>query len=207
MTAASDTTAGLLSSLTASIISRPQIYTALISKIVTYDRQGKFSSPVPSLDETNQLPYFNACVKETIRLFPPTPIILPRYVPQGGLHLGNTYLPKHTMIAANPWITNHDKGVFGVGAESFQPARWLESAERTKEMDKYNITFGYGSRKCIGKNLALMEAQKFCLQAHLVLYSRTVYYVEYFGTNGITSGVAFQGLPDTVSEAGETVDL
>ena len=40
------------------------------------------------------MPYFTACVKETLRMFPPTPIILPRYVRKGGLSLNNTWIPE-----------------------------------------------------------------------------------------------------------------
>lgn len=164
MIAASDTTAGLVSPLIASIIERPCVFERLVLEIDDFERQGKLSSPVASFDETNNMPYFTACVKETLRMFPPTPIILPRYVCKGGLRLNNTWIPEDTEIAANPWITNRDQGIFGLDSDTFRPDRWLESAEKTKEMEKYHFTFGYGSRECIGKNLALLEAQKVCLQ-------------------------------------------
>jgi cytochrome P450 len=38
-------------------------------------------------------------------------------------------------------------------------------------MDKYISPFGYGSRECIGKNLALLEAQKLCLQVKIFLHN------------------------------------
>lgn len=59
------------------------------------------------------MPYFTASVKETLRIFPPTPIILPRYVCKGGLNLNNTWIPENTEIAANPWLANRDQGIFG----------------------------------------------------------------------------------------------
>ena len=54
-----------------------------------------------------------------------------------------------------------DKTVFGEDAEEFNPERWLESEERTREMEKYLITFGAGSRTCVGKNISLMVAPNF----------------------------------------------
>ena len=164
MIAASDTTGGLVSPLIASVIERPCVLRRLNLEIYEFEKQGKLSSPVASFDETNDMPYFTACVKETLRMFPPTPIILPRYVCKGGLSLSGVFIPEDTEIAANPWITNRDQNIFGIDSDQFRPDRWLEIAGRTKEMEKYNFTFGYGSRECIGKNLALLEAQKLCLQ-------------------------------------------
>ncbi|MCJ1264973.1 hypothetical protein MMC22_004848 [Lobaria immixta] len=166
MIAASDTTAGLVSPLIASVIERPKVYEKLMLEIDRFEREERISRPVASFDETNEMAYFMSCVKETLRLFPPTPIILPRFVCQGGLNLGeHMHIPEGTEIAANPWVTNRDPTVFGRDANKFRPERWLEVNElQFKEMEKLIFTFGHGSRECIGKNLALLEAQKLCLQ-------------------------------------------
>lgn len=166
MIAASDTTAGLVSPLIASVIERPKVYEKVMLEIDRFEREERISRPVASFDETNEMAYFMSCVKETLRLFPPTPIILPRFVCQGGLNLGeHMHIPEGTEIAANPWVTNRDPTVFGRDADKFRPERWLEVNElQLKEMEKLIFTFGHGSRECIGKNLALLEAQKLCLQ-------------------------------------------
>ena len=138
-------------------------------EITDYENAGKLSQPVSLYDETNGMPYFKACVNETIRLFPSTPIILPRLVCKGGLTIGKEYLPEGTEIGANPWLTNRSQEIFGDDASTFRPERWLESDAKSKEMEKYNFTFGYGARACIGKNLAQFEAQKLCLQVSCCL--------------------------------------
>jgi cytochrome P450 len=43
-------------------------------------------------------------------------------------------------------------------ADEFRPERWLEGD--TKDMEACFASFGFGSRTCIGKNLALMEINK-----------------------------------------------
>ena len=164
MIAASDTTAGLVSPLMGSVIERPSIYARLTLEISEFDNAGKLSWPVPSYDETNEMPYFKACINETLRLFPPTPIILPRVVCKGGLNFGDIYLPEGTEVGANPWLTNRNKDIFGDDACCFRPERWLESEKKTKEMERYILTFGHGGRACVGKYLAQFEAQKLCLQ-------------------------------------------
>lgn len=164
MIAASDTTAGLVSPMISSIISCPKIYAKVRLEIAVFEDAGRLSRPVALYDETNEMPYFGACVNETLRLFPPTPIILPRVVCRGGLTLGNIFLPEGTEIGANPWLINRNQKMFGHDADTFRPERWLEVEERTKRMERCMFTFGYGGRACIGKNLAKFEAQKLCLQ-------------------------------------------
>lgn len=167
MIAASDTTAGLVSPMISSITEQPRVYAKLMAELSEAENVGKLTRPVVLYDETNEMPYFRACVHETLRLFPPTPIILPRVICKGGLALEDIFLPEGTEIGANPWITNRNRDVFGEDAEIFRPERWLEDEEKTKSMEKYIFTFGYGGRACIGKNLAQFEAQKLCLQVSI----------------------------------------
>ena len=69
-------------------------------------------------------------------------------------------MPAGCEIGANPWVANRDKGVFGDDANVFWPERWLEDAEREREMEKYFFSWGYGTRGCLGKNDARMESYK-----------------------------------------------
>jgi len=59
-------------------------------------------------------------------------------------------------VGMNAHVVHRDKGVFGEDADLFRPERWLESEARNKEMEKYLLTFGAGSRTCVGKNISLM---------------------------------------------------
>ncbi|MCJ1398167.1 hypothetical protein MMC11_001364 [Xylographa trunciseda] len=111
------------------------------------------------------MPYFMACIRETLRVSPPTPVILPLYVSEMGLVINDIWIPQKTEIAANPYIIHRSKQIFGVDADVFRPERWLEGSEiDIRLMDKYDLAWGYGSRKCMGKNLSLFESQKLCLQ-------------------------------------------
>ncbi len=162
--AGQDTTAALISSLIVRIVSTPIVHLNVISEIDTFEGQRKLSSPVALYEEIQFMPYFKACVREALRIDPPTPVILPRYVSTGGMAINGVRVPEGTELAANPHIIHRNKEVFGNDVETYRPDRWLQQPDQLRLMDKYDFAWGYGSRRCIGKNLALLEAQKFCVQ-------------------------------------------
>lgn len=166
--AGQDTTAALTSSLILHVLQSPNAYSKLLAEIETFEQQKKLSQPVISYDETTQMPFFMACVRETLRIAPPTPITLPRYVSKGGMVINGIWVPEKTEIAANPYVVHRNEEVFGADADIFRPERWLERPEKLPLMNKYDFSWGYGNRKCIGKNLALFGMQKFCLQVFRV---------------------------------------
>lgn len=64
------------------------------------------------------------------------------------------------MVGINSAALNLRADVYGADVESFNPERWTRAAgesdegfkERKGRMDRAMVTFGYGSRGCIGKN-------------------------------------------------------
>lgn len=111
---------------------------------------GALSSPV-QYSQAMVLPYLNAVVKEAIRLFPAFSVSQPRYAPAHGIELCGKFIPSGYTVGLNPAIIQHDAGVFGDDAHEFNPERWLESAERTRSMDKAILGWGAGTRTCVGR--------------------------------------------------------
>ncbi|KAJ5698795.1 Cytochrome P450 E-class group I [Penicillium macrosclerotiorum] len=164
MVAASDTTAAFFCGFVRYVLQTPDVYEKLMTEIDDYDRRGLLTHPVPLYDEIKDMPYFSACYKETMRYQPSTPMIIPRYVSEGGMTLHNQFIPAGTEIGANPYVVHRNRRVFGDDAHDFRPERWLEDAERTTLMDKCILTWGYGTRVCLGKNIALLETYKLLIQ-------------------------------------------
>nr|RBQ85432.1 hypothetical protein FVER53263_14002 [Fusarium verticillioides] len=120
----------------------------------------------PLADQTTDL---EACVREAMRMHPGVCMLLERYVPESGLKLPDgSFVPQGTAVGINPYVAGRNKGVFGDDADSYRPERWLQNEGETEEeynkrIRLYNaadLTFGSGSRVCIGRHLAQLELYK-----------------------------------------------
>ena len=87
--------------------------------------------------------------------------LLERVVPEGGARLGDFSLPEGTVVGMNPWVAARDQSTYGPDAYSFRPERWLEAdAERLKVMERNFLSFGAGTRTCLGRNISMLEMSK-----------------------------------------------
>lgn len=107
-----------------------------------------------------QMPYLNAVLTETLRLFPQTGFGLPRTVPVGGVEICGYHFPEGSVVSLNAWAMHYDPDNFE-DPEQFKPERWLVEDQETKErMNQCYFPFGLGSRTCIGKNIAMLVMLK-----------------------------------------------
>ena len=160
--AGSDTTATSLTIFFGYLLDNPYCYAKLRQEINDAVESGVLSTPV-KYAKGSQLEYLQACIKESLRLSPPISMDLPRYVPEGGAMIGKNPhpIPAGTTVGISPYVLHRNSQAFGADAEAFRPERWLEGGEEgRKAMERYNMTFGGGSRACIGKNISLMELSK-----------------------------------------------
>lgn len=167
MVAAPDTTSALICSFVNQVIQHPDVHDRLLSELVAAEAAGELTYPVASFAQIRSLPFFTACIQESARLFPSIPVLLPRRVPQSGLVLKGFLLPEGTAIGASAVVVNRNIDVFGADAAIFRPERWLEESPKVAQMHKHIFSWGFGSRKCVGINLALLETYKFCFQVRI----------------------------------------
>ena len=120
------------------------------------------STTVPQYDKVIQhCPFYIACVKESLRLYPPALGLTPRIVSKGGMDLYGKWAPEGIEVTCTPWIINRDMGVYGSDVGVFRPERWLEDGEeKIKTYHKAFFAFTCGPRVCLGKELALLELYK-----------------------------------------------
>jgi len=100
------------------------------------------------------LPYTEAVVKESMRLYPPA-YAVGREALQNCV-IGDYAVPAGSTIYFSPWVLHRDARWFAA-PEIFRPERWLDGS--TAQLPKYvYIPFGGGPRVCIGERFAMMEA-------------------------------------------------
>ncbi|GMN39332.1 hypothetical protein TIFTF001_008554 [Ficus carica] len=110
--------------------------------------------PNRRLEETDidNLPYLNAVVKETLRLHPPVPLLVPREAKNDTNFMGYS-IPKNTKVLINAWAIGRDPDAWD-DPLCFKPERFLASKLDYKGQDFEYIPFGAGRRICVGLALA-----------------------------------------------------
>lgn len=84
-----ETTATELSGLIFYLLKNPQAMKKLVSEI-----REKFSSEqAMAMEDIARLEYLHACLEESLRLYPPVPIGLPRIIPAGGATICGKHVP------------------------------------------------------------------------------------------------------------------
>jgi cytochrome P450 len=101
------------------------------------------------------LPYLEACAKETLRLYPPGPLMLPRRALQTCQVMGYT-IPKDSQISVNMWAIGRDPTVWN-DPLSFKPERFLDSCLDFKGNNFDYTPFGAGRKICPGQPLAMKQ--------------------------------------------------
>ena len=105
------------------------------------------------VSDLEKLPYLNAVVHESLRLYPPA-FIMARMnvetVSVGGYEIS----PRSTLLASQ-WVMHRDARFFEQ-PERFLPERWLDGLESRLPPGAY-FPFGDGPRRCIGQGFAQLE--------------------------------------------------
>lgn len=172
LAAGADTSAAALRSIFYLTLSHPPVYAKLRAAILA----APFAQPnTPTLHlpapyaQARAIPYLEAVIREALRLFPGEMFPQERVVPPGGLTLPDgQFVPAGTVVGFTSYVMGRNKAVWGDDAEEFRPERFLkaegeeegEFEARMRRVNDCDLTFGMGSRKCIGMHLGLMEVYK-----------------------------------------------
>ncbi|KAL6888396.1 hypothetical protein ACP4OV_009422 [Aristida adscensionis] len=109
-------------------------------------------------DGLANLRYLRLVIKETLRLHPPVPLLLPRECRSACQVLGYD-VPQGTMVIVNAWAIGRDPAHWGDAAEEFVPERFERCERDFKGMDFEFIPFGAGRRVCPGMAFGLAHVE------------------------------------------------
>lgn len=108
----------------------------------------------PAFSDLAALPYADAVIKESMRLYPPAWSLARTVI--ADLDLGGYRIPAGANVVMSQWIMHRDARYFSE-PDKFNPERWLENNARKLPRFAY-FPFGGGPRQCIGAAFAQMEA-------------------------------------------------
>lgn len=102
----------------------------------------------PTAEAVDKLPYLDAVIKETLRLYAPLPASEPRSLPVDTT-IDGYLIPAGTVVSMSPYTLHRNAEVFPEPLK-FKPERWLGQCGDLAEMKKWFWAFSSGGRMCIG---------------------------------------------------------
>ncbi|KAI3468923.1 hypothetical protein Pfo_025586 [Paulownia fortunei] len=146
----SDTSATTVELVIAELLNNPEV----MEKV-----QKELSNVIgmKNIVEESHLPklhYLEAVIKETLRLHPPVPFLLPRS-PNQSSTVGGYTIPKNTRVFINVWAIQRDPSIWDNPLE-FKPDRFLNDTGKLDFSGNnfHYLPFGSGRRVCPGIPLA-----------------------------------------------------
>ncbi|KAL8817259.1 MAG: hypothetical protein Q9191_008181, partial [Dirinaria sp. TL-2023a] len=149
--AGSETTATLLSGATFHLLANPSTLEKVQAEVRGAFENGK-EITLLSVGTPGRLPYMEAVLTESLRVYPPIPASLPRVTGLGGEMIDGNFVPPNTSVGVHQWATYRSSSNF-TDSQSFLPERWLADApERYSHDSKAALQpFSMGPRNCLGR--------------------------------------------------------
>ncbi|CAI0470719.1 unnamed protein product [Linum tenue] len=135
------------------LLKHPKIFTKAaeeLDRVVGKDRWVE-ENDIPNL------PYINAIVKETMRLHPVAPLLVPRMARED-VELFGYHIAKGTRVFVNVWTIGRDPNIWDA-PEEFWPERFIGKDIDVKGHDFELLPFGAGRRMCPGYPLGIKVIQ------------------------------------------------
>lgn len=114
---------------------------------------GVLGGHAPQPGDLEHLPYLQAVVNESLRLYPPAAIMSRQAI--APFSFGGYDFPEGATAIMSQWVMHRDARFFD-DPEAFRPERWLDGLENRLPKGAY-FPFGDGPRRCIGQGFALLD--------------------------------------------------
>jgi len=111
------------------------------------------------VDEANlhEVKYLKSIIKETLRLHPPVPLLLPRECSER-CEINGYEIEAKSKVIVNTWAIGRDPNYWS-DAEKFFPERFLDCSVDYKGADFQFIPFGAGKRMCPGITFGIANVE------------------------------------------------
>ncbi|RFU80113.1 cytochrome p450 [Trichoderma arundinaceum] len=190
LNAGTDTTARALSVLTFYLLDQPMICDKVRTELKTVVED---PTQLPPWEALEKLPYLSSVILEGIRLSHGVTGRMPRIAPDEDMVYKGVWnssdvtyvIPRGWAIGTSSPLIHTHESIFPQPLE-FIPERWLdEKKQRRRDLESYIMSFGKGSRICLGMQLAhcqlyiAVSALVLRVMPHMELYKTTKEDAEY----------------------------
>ncbi|EFH48399.1 CYP71B11 [Arabidopsis lyrata subsp. lyrata] len=148
-----DTTAQVMTWVMTHLIKNPRI----LKKAQAEVREVIKNKDDIAEEDIERLEYLKMVIKETLRINPALPFLIPREASKD-IEIGGYDIPKKTWIYVNIWALQRNPNVWK-DPEAFIPERFMDSEIDYKGLNFELLPFGSGRRMCpgIGMGMALVH--------------------------------------------------
>ncbi|KAF8123446.1 cytochrome P450 [Boletus edulis] len=143
--AGAETTASTLKCFMLAILQHPEVQERAqveIDAVVGTDR-------LPNFDDRPNLPYVEAILLETLRMYAVAPLGLPHATTDDDNYEG-FFIPKGSTLVANIWAIYHNEDVYPE-PDVFKPERFFVGGKLRGDKSTESLGFGFGRRVCPGR--------------------------------------------------------
>ena len=151
-----ETTANLLNWTLYILMTRPTLWAACVAEARTV-----CGTLPPQHSDLSRLLILDAVLQESLRLFPPVPVIARQAADEQVVGEGTDrpiHVPKGTFVQIAPHIVHRLTEYWGPTAGEFDHTRWMKK-ERPYSHPMAFLPFSAGPRNCIGQQFAMAEAK------------------------------------------------
>lgn len=147
LSAGTDTSAGTVEWALSLLLNNPKTLSKAREEIDMEIGQNRFMEE----SDLGRLPYLHGIIKETFRMCPVSPVLVPHESSEE-CTVGGFSIPRGTMLLVNIWAIQNDPGIWEKASE-FKPDRFVGPEAVNNGFTL--LPFGTGRRRCPGESMAM----------------------------------------------------
>ncbi|KAJ0966999.1 hypothetical protein J5N97_023916 [Dioscorea zingiberensis] len=158
MVAGRDTTPSALTWFFWILSSRPHIVEQILNEIKSIKARTNINknSELFGIEELRELHYLHAALSESMRLYPPVPL-LPRLANEDDVLPDGTRVRGGWLVMYSSYVMGRTASIWGEDCMEVKPERWLvDGVYQPTNPFKYTVFHG-GPRACLGREMAYIQ--------------------------------------------------
>ncbi|OVA05976.1 Cytochrome P450 [Macleaya cordata] len=148
-----DTVASALTSFFWLVANHPEVESFILDES---NRVMRPSQELASFEQIQEMPYLQAALYESMRLYPPVQFDS-KFAEKDDVLPDGTYVKKGTRVTYHTYAMGRMEELWGPDCYEFKPERWLKKGLFSPVSPFKYPVFHAGFRVCLGKELALVE--------------------------------------------------